>query len=95
LKVRIGPLLLWLMAGFFAFWGMGLMLAAVFPGGAIVVLPFVLNVLLWVGLDVVSGGQRKMRWLIAVIASILLVALANYFGTILYVLGCAPKHACL
>jgi hypothetical protein len=75
--------------------GYGLDLGRGFPGRHIVVLPFVLNVLLWIGLDVMTGGQRKTRWLIAVIPSILLVALADHFGTILYVLGCAPKHACL
>jgi hypothetical protein len=95
LKFNIGPLLLWLLAGFFACWGMRLILAPVFPGRDIVVLPFVLNVLLWTGLDVITGGQRKTRWLIAIAPSILLVMLAKHFGTILYVFGCAPKHACL
>ena len=76
MKVHVGPLLLWLVAGFFAYWGIGFTLGAFFPGRAIVVLPFLLNVLLWMGLNVVTGGQLKIRWLIAVIPSILLVALS-------------------
>jgi hypothetical protein len=70
------PLLLWLIAGFFGYWGIGVTLGAIFPGRAILIAPFALNVLLWMGLDVVTGGQRKIRWLIAVIPSILLVALS-------------------
>jgi hypothetical protein len=94
-RFHVTAALLWLVAGFFAYWGMGLILGPFFPGRHIVVLPFVLAVLLWIGLDVVTGGRRSTRWLIAVVPAILLIALANHYGTLLYVFGCAPKHACL
>jgi len=92
---RPGAALLWFVAAFFARSGMSLILRPVFPGREIMVLPFVLAVLLWIGMNVVTGGRRIHRWLIAVVPSALLVLFSYYVGTALYVTGCAPHHACL
>jgi hypothetical protein len=92
---RPGAALLWFVAAFFARAGMRLILGPIFPGREIVVLPFVLAVLLWIGMDVVTGGQRIYRWLIAVAPSALLVLFSYYIGAVLHVMRCASHHACL